>query len=155
MWCQLDLNLSHLSTLHSKSYQFYRRPYNYFIWASVFSSVKGVHQHYLYLRIVERSTLALGKLAGSWWPSPHPQRALLPHPPEVGGWVGVGSGSNCPPLPRVCVWNWAFVLRIESGEAWEAGSEAHSPLFLDKGRWPLCVEISRACRCVNQRPLHH
>ena len=31
------------------------------------------------------------------------------------------------------VWGCAFVLGMESGEAWATGSEAHSPLFQDKG----------------------
>lgn len=37
-----------------------------------------------------------------------------------------------PPLP-LGGWGWAFVLGMESGEAWAAGSEARGPLFQDKG----------------------
>lgn len=42
------------------------------------------------------------------------------------------------PFPGL-VWGWAFVLGMESGEAWAAGSEAQGSLFQHKGpAGPLC-----------------
>ena len=57
--------------------------FTYCIQASVFSSVKGIHQQYFYPRTAGTTELALEELAGPWWSSPHSQRAFLSCLPEV------------------------------------------------------------------------
>lgn len=100
-----DLHLSCLSTLHPKSQQFYLRPYVYLSFAFLICK-RDMPTVPLSKDCRKNCTSSQG--AGSWWPPSHPQRAFLPHPPEVVEWeAGVewALTSNCPPLPggRVCV----------------------------------------------------